>query len=136
MAVFPSADSATEYPCQLPPAPPVPTSFAPGWFHTAPLRVYTHVAPTLPLSPYPPTTAVLPFPDSATEIPWSELKNAPAPTSFAPCWLHTPPLRVYAHAAPTLPLSTGPPTTAVVPSAGTATEHPWCAPPTAPVPTS
>src|SRR6516164_8352342 len=45
-----------------------------------------------------------------------------------------------AHAAPAneLPfeLSRGPPTMAVLPSADTATEPPWKAPPTAPVPTS
>src|SRR5262249_1251110 len=50
--------------------------------------------------------------------------------------LHTPPLRVHTHAAPAPPSSKPPPMTAVFPSADTATELPWCAPPTAPVPTS
>ena len=46
---------------------PVPTSFAPCWLQTPPLRVKTHAAPLNPLSRYPPTIAVLPSPDSATE---------------------------------------------------------------------
>src|SRR5260221_13403321 len=40
------------------------------------------------------------------------------------------------HAAPTNELSTGPPTTAVLPSADSATELPWREGATAPVPTS
>src|SRR5579862_3178752 len=40
------------------------------------------------------------------------------------------------HAAPIPPLSKGPPSMAVVPSADNATARPSCAPPTAPAPTS
>src|SRR5271169_7188094 len=44
---------------------------------------------------------------------------------------------VKTHAAPAFELlSVGPPTMAVLPSADTATERPWLASPTAPVPTS
>src|SRR5882672_12385342 len=101
MAVFPSADSATEYPCCAAPAAPVPTSLAPCWLHTPPpSRVYTHAAPVPVLSPNPPTMAVFPSADSATDHPCCAAPAAPVPTSLAPCWLHTPPLRVYTHAAP------------------------------------
>src|SRR5262249_46152246 len=105
MAVFPSADNATETPCVAAPAALVPTSLAPCWLHTPALRVYTHAAPALALSVYPPTMAVSPFADSAAENPCSAVPVAPVPTSLAPCWLHTLALRVYTHAAPTLALS-------------------------------
>ena len=60
----------------------------------------THVAPVVALSVFPPTIAVLPLADSATEWPCWAAPTAPLPTSFAPCWLHTPPLRVKTHVAP------------------------------------
>src|SRR5208282_670979 len=90
-----------------------------------------------PLSAGPPTIRVLPSADSATDWPCSTSgPTAPVPTSLLPCWVHTPPLWVKTHTAPMSVLSPGPPTTAVVPSADSATEVPWLAPPTAPVPTS
>src|SRR6516225_8761233 len=136
MAVLPSADSATELPWRLVPAPPLPTSLAPCWVHTPPLRVNTQTAPTEVLSPGPPTMAVLPSADSATEKPcWANGPTAPVPTSLLPCWLHIPPLRVNTQAAPPRVLSFGPPTMAVLPSADRATEVPcWAKDP--PVPTS
>src|SRR5262249_33159582 len=79
--------------------------------------------------------AVFPSADTATEIPWRAGPAAALPTSLEPSWLHTPPLRVHTHAAPTPPLSLNPPTTAVFPSADTATEIPCLATPTAPAPT-
>src|SRR5262245_22903871 len=97
---------------------------------------YTHAVPTLLLSAFPPTTAVFPSADIATEAPCCAGSTAPAPTSLVPRWLHTPPLRVHTHAAPAIPLSPYPPTTAVFPSAVTATEFPCFAAPTANVPTS
>src|SRR6185369_10942967 len=103
--------------------------------HTVPPRVNTHAAPAPLLSKYPPRTAVFPSEETATENPWCAMPTMPVPTSFA-CWLHTPPLRVYTHAAPASALSLYPPTTAVFPSADTATELPCCDSPTAPVPTS
>ena len=119
------------------PTAPVPTSLLPCWVHTPLLRVKTHAAPTPRLSPGPPTMAVLPSADSATEVPWSAAgPAAPVPTSLLPCWVQTPLLRVKTHAAPTSELSPGPPTMAVLPSADSATEVPWPAAPTAPVPTS
>src|SRR5580765_656848 len=126
MAVYPSADSATDRPCNALPTAPVPTSFNPCWLHTPPLRVYTHAAPAVPLSLAPPTTAVFPSADSAIETPCSATPTAPVPTSFVPCWLHTPALRVYAHAAPTALLSALPPKTTVFPSPDSATEIPCC----------
>src|SRR5450756_67842 len=89
-----------------------------------------------PLSVNPPTMAVLPSPDSATDQPCWVPPIAPVPTSLLPCWLHTPPLRVKTHVAPNDPLSANPPTVAVLPSDDSATERPWKAAPTAPVPTS
>ena len=130
MAVLPSRDSATAEPCSALPTAPVPTSFDPCWLQTPPLRVNTHAAPAAELSSSPPTIAVLPSADSATEKPCSATPTAPVPTSFGPCWVQTPPLRVKTHAAPAFELSTGPPTMAVLPSADSATAEPCWAPPT------
>src|SRR5262245_51418019 len=93
----------------------------------------------------PPTSAVLPSAEIATDVPcegpavwrsgrWQMLE--PVPTSFEPCWVHPPLLRVKTHAPPVALLSDGPPTMAGVPSAEMATDAPWLAAPTAPVPTS
>ncbi len=68
--------------------------------------------------------AVLPSPDSATDPPCSASPIAPLPTSFGPCWLHTPELLVKTHAAPVLLLSSATPAMAVLPSAETATTVP------------
>src|ERR1043166_2029175 len=135
-AVFPSADSETDSPCSAAPTAPVPTSFAPCWLHTPAVRVNTHAAPAFALSKFPPTTAVFPSADSATASPCCANPTAPVPTSFVPCWLHTPALRVKIHAAPRLLLSPYPPTTAVFPSADSETDTPCSAVPTAPVPNS
>src|ERR1017187_9588432 len=136
MAVFPSADNATERPCNAPPAAPVPTSLSPCWFHTLPERVYTQAAPAVVLSVGPPTMAVFPSADRATDIPCSALLTAPVPKSLPPCWFHTLPERVYTQAAPAVVLSVGPPTMAVFPSADRATDIPCSALLTAPVPKS
>ena len=54
--------------------------------------------------------------------------------SFGPCWLHTPPERVNTHAAPSSSLSPGPPISAVLPSAESATSTPnWLLPSSPPV---
>jgi hypothetical protein len=52
-----------------------------------------------------------------TDQPCSAIPTAPVPTSLLPCWVQTPLLRVKTHAAPTFPLSPGPPIMAVLPSA-------------------
>src|ERR1043166_1579865 len=135
-AVFPSADSETDSPCSAAPTAPVPTSFAPCWLHTPAVRVNTHAAPAFALSTFPPTTAVFPSAESETEHPWFAMPTASAPTSFVPCCLQPLLLLVYTHTAPTPWLSKFPPTTAVFPSADSATASPCCANPTAPVPTS
>ena len=88
-------------------------------------RTKTHAAPMPSCRRGPPTIAVLPSADSATEKPWPAFPTAPVPTSFDPCWVQTPPLRVKTHAAPAFELSSGPPTIAVLPSADSATEKPW-----------
>jgi hypothetical protein len=80
--------------------------------------------------------AVLPSADKATELPWKEEPELFVPTNLPPCWLQVLPLLVYTQAAPRPPLSDGPPTIAVLPSADRETEIPCCAPPTLPVPTS
>src|SRR5262245_24033727 len=79
----------------------------------------THAAPAPLLSTGPPVHAVLPSADTATELPCFAAPTAPVPTGLAPCCLHTPPLRMYTHAAPALLSSEYPPTTAVSPSADT-----------------
>src|SRR5258708_6689581 len=73
---------------------------------------------------------------SATDRPCPETPDGAVPTSFEPCCVHTPPLRVYTHAAPMFALSIAPPTMAVFPSADSATVPPCCEAPIAPVPTS
>src|SRR5215813_9482304 len=144
MAILPSADSATDVPWR--PTAPVLTSLLPCCVQTPSLRVNTHAAPAAPrpkgtdrshgLSPGPPTIAVLPSADSATDMPWRALPTASMLTSFLPRCVHTPRVRVNTHAAPVLPLSDHPPTMAVLPSAESATDMPWRAFPTAPLPTS
>src|SRR5215468_3510117 len=136
IAVPASADSAAEKPWKAFPIAPVPTSLLSNWVHTPPLRLKTHAAPAPALSPRPPTTAVLPSPDSATAAPWLAVPTAPVPISLAPCWVHTPPLRMKTHAAPTFELSVSPPTMAVLPSVDSATDRPCPERPTAPLPTS
>src|SRR5262245_45393436 len=121
IAVLPSADSATDMPWLALPTASVPTSFLPCCVQTPPLRVNTHAAPVLLLSDHAPTMAVLPSADSANDIPWLALPAAPVPTSFLPCWLQAPPLRVNTHA----PSAPHPPTMAVLPSAESATDIPW-----------
>src|SRR5436189_53846 len=127
MAVSPLEDSATEAPSKAPrigPVGPVPSGSLACWVQAPPLlRVYTHAAPMLLLSPGPPTMAVSPLEDSATEEPCWEDPIAPVPTgSF--CWVQTPPLRVYTHAAPRSLLADRPPTTAVLPAEAAPTESP------------
>src|SRR5215469_13514727 len=66
------------------------------------------------MSSSPPTLAVFPSVETATEEPWPAPGGGlrtPVPTNFC-CWLHTPPERVYTHAASAL----RPPTMAVFPS--------------------
>src|SRR5271165_3409232 len=152
MAVFPSADSATDIPWPSgnggSPAryTPVPTSLLPCCVQTPPLRVNTHAAPVVLLSLGPPTTAVLPSADRATDAPWDHSPppySLVLPTSLSPCRLQTPPLRVNTHAAPVGPtkgdlsrsalLGPGPPPIAVSPFAESATDIPWFALPTAPM---
>src|SRR5262249_37995123 len=77
------------------------------------------------LSASPPTMAVLPSAESATDPPWAPWPTPPVPTSFVPCWVHAPPLRVKTQAAPVLLLSPKPPTMAVLPSLGGGTGLAW-----------
>src|SRR6266566_6570980 len=146
MAMLPSADRATDMPWRA--TAPVPISLLPSCVQRPPLRVNTHAAPAPAapspkgtdrahgLSPGPPTMAVLPSADSATDMPWRALPTASVPTSFLPCCVQIPPLRVNTHAAPVLLLSDHPPTMAVLPSADSAIDMPRRAFPTAPVPMS
>src|ERR1035437_7097073 len=73
--------------------------------------------------------AILPSADSATEAPCPAPpapRITPVPTSLLPCLVHTPPTRVYTHAAPSKsipPRSTPPPTMVVFPSADSATQR-------------
>src|SRR5260221_1013880 len=139
MAMLPSADSATDMPWRAFPTAPVLTSLLPCCIQTPPLRVNTHAAPAAPrpkgtdrshgLSAGPPTMAVLPSVDNATDMPWRALPTASVPTSFLPCCVQTPALRVNTHAAPVLLLSAHPPPMAVLPSPHRAPGAPWAARP-------
>src|SRR5262245_41041371 len=121
IAVFPSEDNATDVPWRALPTASAPTSFLPCCVQPPLLRVNTHAAPVLLLSNHPPTMAVLPSVESATDMPWRAFPPAPLPTSFLPCCVQTPPLRVNTHAASARQL----PTMAVLPSAESATDIPW-----------
>src|SRR6266404_3623375 len=130
--VLPSADSATE-------TAPLALNSCACWVHTPLLRVNAQAVRSFG----PAISAVLPSPESATDQPCCEFADAPVPTSFCPCCIQAPLLRVKTHAAPVAwsfcKLSSGPPTRAVLPSDDSATDHPCRAPPatpTAPVPTS
>src|SRR6185437_5610860 len=97
---------------------PRPPSSRPG----ADQNANVQAAPTEPLSVFPPTMAVWASADSATDSPCCARPTLPVPTSFDPCWVHTPPLRVNTQTAPWLSLSREPPVMAVLPSADSATE--------------
>ena len=56
--------------------------------------------------------------------PNSARPSSPPPVSFSPCWVQVAPERVNTHAAPTPFLSPGPPISAVLPSADSATLAP------------
>ena len=135
-AVPPSLDNATLEPNRPLPLAPEPVSLEPCWVQVEPERVNTHAAPTPPLSERPPINAVFPSPDSATLQPNSPLPIAPEPVSLEPCWVQVEPERVNTHAAPTRPLSPGPPINAVFPSPDSATLEPKSALPLAPDPVS
>src|SRR5579862_895507 len=96
----------------------------------------THAAPTLPLSRGPPIRAVFPSADRAALWPNRPLPISPLPVSLRPCCVQTPPERVNTQAAPTLPLSPGPPIRAVFPSADNATLLPNSPVPVSPLPVS
>src|SRR5262249_31503913 len=117
MALLPSADNATDMPWQaLPIASLTPSSLPCCAQPPPPLRVNTHAAPVLPLSDHPPTMAVLPSAESETDMPWRAFPTAPVPTSFLPCCVQVPPLRVNTHA----PSASQPPTMPVWPLAQSA----------------
>src|SRR5207249_701374 len=103
------------------------------WVQVAPERVKIQAAPMLfaplLLSRGPPISAVLPSEDRATLPPNSPPLQQPAvlsppPVSFSPCWVQVEPERVKTQTAPTPLLSTGPPISAVLPSAASATLAP------------
>src|ERR1017187_1449545 len=146
MAVLPSAERDTDWPLADPnptnptggpTTAPEPTSLVPCWIQTPPLLVQTHAAPTGLLSAHPPTMAVSPLAERDTKLPCRAFPTAPEPTNLFSCWIQTPPLLVHTHAAPACPLSMGPPTMAVLPSADRDTDLPWeTRSPKAPEPTS
>src|SRR5262249_60815818 len=75
-------------------------------------------------------------PDRRAESHGKPLPIAPVPTSLLPTGVQTPALRLNTHTPPAPALSPRPPTKAVLPSPVSATDEPWLAVPTAPVPTS
>src|SRR5258708_23340362 len=70
IAVFPSAEIATEYPWfMFGPTPSLPTSLCPCCVHTAADCVKTHAAPVPLLSALPPMIIVVPSAETATPVP-------------------------------------------------------------------
>src|SRR5262245_28414969 len=119
-AVLPSEERAVAKPKAPSPISSLPVSFGPCCVHVDPERVNTHTAPAA-LSNGPPITAVLPSEESATSWPKRAAPLSPLPVSFGPCCVQVEPERVKTHAAPMPPLSPPPPTSAVLPSAESAT---------------
>src|SRR5205809_710397 len=75
--------------------------------------------------------AVLLSAERDTDQPCLALPFAPTPTSFVPCWFHTPPLLVQTTAPPLVVPSSSSliaPVTAVLPSPERATEMPKAKP--------
>ena len=100
---------------------PVPVSFGPCWLQTPPERVNTHAAPLASLSsPAADQRRVAVGGERDEHAEFACCRSSP-PVSFAPCWLQTPPERVNTHAAPVAVSSSGPPISAVLPSAESAT---------------
>src|SRR4029077_10853217 len=131
-AVLPLADSVTPKPNSPRSAPSVRPSLLPSWVQVEPERVKPHAAPAWPSSSGPPTSAVSPSAESATLAPKRALPDAPAPVSSA-CCVQVEPERVKTHAAPAPALSSGAPTSAVLPSAESATALPNLPLPTSPL---
>ena len=105
--------------------PPLPVSGVPCWVHVPPERVYTNAVAVVPLAT-PPIRAVLPSAERATSEPkplellaHGDGKHV-ATNSFGPCCDQTPPERVNTNTAPSKS-SSGAATSAVLPSAETAT---------------
>src|SRR4029077_20440588 len=137
----PVLDSATVMPNSGGPLSTSPCQLGPEgancsrWLQVEPARVNRNAVPTsvgssLPL-PGAPISAVSPSDDTATLSPkWPSTRGPPA-VSFPPCWVQVDPERVKTQAAPTLLrrqvehlLSSGPPISAVFPSAESATLSP------------
>jgi hypothetical protein len=78
---------------------------------------------------------VFPSPDSATALPKLPAPVIPVGVIFT-CWVHVVPERVNTNAAPLAEFSLGEPTSAVLPSADSATLHPKAPLPISPVPVS
>ena len=131
--MFPSPERATFHPSQPLSVTTAPISFGPCCNQTPFDRVKAHTAPTrvISLSNGPPTSAVLPSDETATLAPNAAWPLCPAPTSFEPYCVQTPPDRANTQTAPTPSASFGPPIAAVSPSVDSATSVPnraWAAP--------
>src|SRR5205085_1822481 len=93
-------------------------------------------APVSLLSARPPISAVFPSADSARLYPKWPAPTSPLPVSLEPCCVHVPSDRVKTQAAPMPLLSLPPPTSAVLPSADSATRKPNRPLPVSPPPVS
>ena len=100
IAVLPSADSATERALRGVSDRAGADQLRPCWVQTPPLRVNTHAAPAVELSAWPPTMRGVAVGRTARRRALPGVPTARVPTSFDPCWVQTPPLRVKTHAAP------------------------------------
>src|SRR5215218_6127472 len=93
-------------------------------------------APVPLLSRQAPISAVAPSAESATLVPNSPSPAPSSGVSFGPCWVQVDPERKNSHAAPLVLLSAKPPTSAVLPSAESATATPNRPSPVSPPPVS
>src|SRR4051812_14012598 len=132
-AVVSSPDTATLYPA---PAACLAISFGPTWAHAPAELANSHTAPSFSASVGPPINAIVPSAANAAltpnEPPRSELSSSLG-VSFEPCWLQVPPERLKIHAAAgSAPWnsnpSSGPPMSAVLPLADSATLAPNATP--------
>jgi hypothetical protein len=122
--VAPSPDSPTLVPKELLPFSSDGVSFA-CCVHVPPERAKVQAVPWPELSFGAPIRAIVPSPESETLVPNAPEFVSPLPVSFA-CCVQVPPERWKIQAAPTPLESSGPPISAVLPSAESETLKPNC----------
>lgn len=124
IAVLPSAEIATAWPCWDWPMDPLPTSLGPCWVQAPFVFTNTQAAPVFWLSPAPPTMAVFPSFESAMEVPTAEVPEGSVGLRF-PCRVQTPLERVNTQTWPIWLFALGSEISRVFPSPDNPTAFPW-----------